>query len=66
MAEERKPRTGRRNASDINLDNLGLEMGNKPPQALDVEEAVLGALLIEPNCVDEAMGELFQEEQDDF
>ena len=58
MAEERKPRTGRRNASDINLDNLGLEMGNKPPQALDVEEAVLGALLIEPNCVDEAMGEL--------
>ena len=33
-------------------------MGNRPPQALDVEEAVLGALLIEPNCVDEAMGEL--------
>ena len=41
MAEERKPRTGRRNASDINLDNLRLEMGNKPPQALDVDEAVL-------------------------
>ncbi len=58
MAEERKPKTGRRKASDINLDNLGLEMGNKPPQALDVEEAVLGALLIEPNCADEAMGEL--------
>ncbi len=33
-------------------------MGNIPPQALDVEEAVLGALLIEPNCVDEAMDEL--------
>ena len=33
-------------------------MGNRPPQALDVEEAVLGALLIEPNCIDEAMDEL--------
>ena len=42
----------------VNLDTLGLELGNKPPQALDVEEAVLGALLIEPNSVDDAMGEL--------
>ena len=44
--------------SGVNLDTLGLEVGNRPPQALDVEEAVLGALLIEPNCVDDAMGEL--------
>ena len=57
MAEDKKPRQ-RSRTSDINLDTLGLEMGNIPPQALDVEEAVLGALLIEPNCVDEAMGEL--------
>lgn len=42
----------------VNLDALGLEMGNKPPQALDVEEAVLGAMLIEPAAVDEAMDEL--------
>ena len=47
-----------RKGKDVNLDTLGLEMGNKPPQALDVEEAVLGALLVEPNCVDEAMEEL--------
>lgn len=40
------------------LDALGLEMGNRPPQALDFEEAVLGALMVEPNCVDEAMQEL--------
>ena len=45
-------------AKDVNLETLGLEMGNKPPQALDFEEAVLGALLIEPGCVDEAMEEL--------
>lgn len=33
-------------------------MGNKPPQALDVEEAVLGAMLLEPSCVDLAMEDL--------
>ena len=51
-------RNTRRKSQDINLDTLGLEMGNKPPQALDFEEAVLGALLSEPSCVDEAMEEL--------
>ena len=53
-AQKKKTKGGQ----DLNLDTLGLEMGNKPPQALDFEEAVLGALLIEPNCVDEAMEEL--------
>ena len=42
----------------MNLNSIGLEMGNKPPQALDVEEAVLGAMLLEPTCVDLAMEEL--------
>ena len=58
MAEEGKRRSVRRKNPSVNLDTLGLEMGNIPPQALDVEEAVLGALLIEPHCVDEAMDEL--------
>ena len=48
----------KRQTKPVNLDTLGLEMGNRPPQALDVEEAVLGALLVEPNCVDDAMEEL--------
>ena len=48
----------RKRASQANLDTIGLEMGNKPPQALDVEEAVLGAMLLEPSCVDQAMEEL--------
>ena len=38
--------------------NLEALMGNKPPQALDVEEAVLGAMLVEPSTIDEAMEEL--------
>ena len=58
MAEEGKRRSVRKKNPAVNLDTLGLEMGNRPPQALDVEEAVLGALLIEPNCIDEAMDEL--------
>ena len=58
MAEEGKRKSVRKKNQTVNLDTLGLEMGNKPPQALDVEEAVLGALLIEPNCLDEAMEEL--------
>ncbi|MGM9737323.1 MAG: replicative DNA helicase [Candidatus Cryptobacteroides sp.] len=57
MAEQKKS-TRAKAAKSVNLDTLGLEMGNKPPQALDFEEAVLGALLIEPSCVDEAMEEL--------
>ena len=58
MADEVKKKVARRKNNTVNLDTLGLEMGNRPPQALDVEEAVLGALLIEPNCIDEAMDEL--------
>ena len=50
-------RSSRKNQA-VNLDTLGLEMGNKPPQALDVEEAVLGAMLVEPSTIDASMEEL--------
>lgn len=39
----------------VNLDTL---MGTAPPQALDIEEAVLGALLVEPNCIEDTLEEL--------
>ncbi len=52
MAEKKQSR------SKANLDNLGLEIGNKPPQALEAEEAVLGAMLLEPSIVDQSMAEL--------
>ena len=48
----------RRKESQADLETIGLDMGNKPPQAPDVEEAVLGAMLLEPMCVDQAMEEL--------
>lgn len=49
--------TGRRKSSQspATLEEL---MGNKPPQALDVEEAVLGAMLLDPSSVDQGMEEL--------
>ena len=48
----------RKQEQQVNLDTL---MGTAPPQALDMEEAVLGAILVEPNCVDDAMEELADE-----
>ena len=53
MAEKK----GRRQ-QPANLESIGEEIGNKPPQAPEAEEAVLGAMLLEPACVDEAMEEL--------
>lgn len=43
------------------LDSIGLDLGKKPPQAIDVEEAVLGALLLEPNVVPEVLDQLVPE-----
>ncbi len=37
--------------TEKNIDILSLEMGKKPPQAIDIEEAVLGALMLEPNAI---------------
>lgn len=56
MAENGKG--ARRKDASVNLDSLGSELGNKPPQAPEVEAAVLGAMLLEPSCVDVAMEEL--------
>lgn len=56
---EQSNRTYRKKEQTVDLEKLGLEVGgNIPPQALDAEESVLGAMLLEPACVDEAMEEL--------
>ena len=54
------PETRRKSPKNqaVNLETIGLEMGNKPPQALEVEEAVLGAMLVEPSTIDASMEEL--------
>ncbi|MFA6334963.1 MAG: replicative DNA helicase [Bacteroidales bacterium] len=52
--------------TEKNIDILSLEMGKKPPQAVDIEEAVLGALMLEPNAapdiVDVIVPECFYKE----
>ena len=52
------PETSRKRSRPQEPENLETLMGNKPPQALDVEEAVLGAMLVEPATIDESMEEL--------
>ncbi len=58
MPSQKSAAGTRRKEQPADLDKIGLEIGNKPPQALDVEEAVLGAMLLEPECVDQAMEDL--------
>ena len=55
---EKPSKTSKKKAQAVNLETLGLEMGTTPPQALDVEEAVLGAMLLEPSVVDMTLEEL--------
>lgn len=62
MAEDGKTAKGyrRRKPEDrVDIQRIELELGKKPPQALDVEEAVLGAMFVEPSCVEDTVGELY-------
>lgn len=43
---------------EVSIDAIGIETGKVPPQAVDVEEAVLGAMMIEPNCVPDVLDSL--------
>lgn len=55
--EEQKPKTGKdRISKKITSSNPMLsELGKMPPQALDLEEAVLGAMLLERDAVNEVI-----------
>lgn len=53
MTQERK-RTYRKKQSD-NIAAAATEMGNIPPHAIDIEEAVLGAMMVNTDCVDQVM-----------
>lgn len=46
---------------DNKIDAISLDMGKVPPQALDVEEAVLGALLLEPNAAADVLDSIIPE-----
>lgn len=54
-------KTNYKKKDDVKIDAISLDMGKVPPQALDVEEAVLGALLLEPNVVPEILDMLVPE-----
>ncbi len=50
-------KNGRRSAPDI----TSMVYGKVPPQAIDIEIGILGALMLDQNCVSIAMGKLFVE-----
>ena len=37
---------------------LAADLGKLPPQAVDLEEAVLGAMMLEKGCVEKVLGEM--------
>ena len=53
MTQERK-RTYRKKQTDY-VASAATEMGNIPPQATDIEEAVLGAMMVNTDSVDQVM-----------
>ena len=52
---QEKRRTHKKKEQVDNLTLAASEMGNVPPQALDVEAAVLGAMMVNPDSVDAAI-----------
>ncbi len=61
MAKTTSTRRAGAQSSVKNVELIGLESGRKPPQATDIEEAVLGALLLEPNAVADVLDTLVPE-----
>ena len=53
-------RTGdKKKPEKVNIGTIGEEMGGlKPPQAIDIEEAVLGALLLEQNVIPDVLDQI--------
>lgn len=64
MTQERK-RNYRRKQTD-NITAAATEMGNVPPQATDVEDAVLGAMMVSTDSVDQVMDLLTPQSFYDF
>ena len=54
MTQERK-RTYKRKQQADSIQSASMEMGNVPPHATDVEEAVLGAMMVSSDSVDQVM-----------
>ena len=57
MAQEYKRDYRKRKDTD-NVASAASETGNRPPQAIDVEEAVIGAMMVDADCVNAVMESL--------
>lgn len=57
MSQEYK-RDYRRKKETGNVAAAAAEVGNRPPQAIDVEEGIIGAMLVDADCVNSVMENL--------
>lgn len=53
MTHEKKRSYRKKQVASIS--NVASEMGNIPPQAVDIEDAVLGAMMVNSDCTDQVM-----------
>lgn len=58
MADRRKDYRKKTYSSSENIANAANEIGKVPPQARDLEEAVLGSMMIDQDSLDESVGTL--------
>ena len=48
----------RKKEKKVDLPQLAVEMGRKPPQAIDIEEAVLAAMMLDSECINDVLESL--------
>ena len=58
MTQDTKKPYNRRKTQVDNLESAAAEIGHRPPHAQDIEEAVIGSMLVEPDCISDAVGVL--------
>lgn len=61
MAKTGTQSKGREYNAQKNINAVSIDLGKAPPQAIDVEEIVLGALMLEPNLAPDIMDTLSPE-----
>ena len=42
----------------VDLPQLAVDMGRKPPQAIEIEEAVLAAMMLDSDCINDVLESL--------
>lgn len=58
MTQDKKNTYRRKTSAMQGIDDAASVIGNVPPQAVDIERAVIGAMMVDSECLTDAMGSL--------